>query len=442
MLFQRLRLRSGLLSSKPLLVKPSLSTRQLFLAILLLYLFLIFSARYRCSRDPTSAFFQPSTAYTPVYSTVRAAQADRYIENAEAEIGESWQWGSSQHPSICVGVATVARKNARYFKSMVGSVLEGLSQTERAGIHLILFIAHTDPLQHPAYEESWLYKVADQVLLYDNVTVDIEHIRSLETSEARFSAREKALFDYTYLLKSCAAVNASYVAMLEDDILAMDGWYHRTRQALVSVEEQMATQEADKWLYLRLFYTEQFLGWNAEEWLTYLLHSSFAVGSVACLLLSARLLQPKLRLILPDSTLFVLCGVFMPLLIALFFAAGRVTMLPIPAGVNEMSKFGCCSQGFVFPQSRTSDLVSLYEEKRVGYVDMLTEAFANENDEIRWAITPSVLQHVGRLSSKEALNQPNINQKQSVAALWNFEFEMNDAEALRREHDQHLASAE
>lgn len=45
-------------------------------------------------------------------------------------------------------------------------------------------------------------------------------------------AREKALFDYTYLLKACQAVNASYVAMLEDDVLALDGWYHRTRQAL------------------------------------------------------------------------------------------------------------------------------------------------------------------------------------------------------------------
>ncbi|KAL2868994.1 uncharacterized protein BJX67DRAFT_371001 [Aspergillus lucknowensis] len=436
MLYQKLRLRRGLLSSSPLPAKPSTPTRNLFLAFLALYLVLVFVARYKCARDPTSAFFQPATGYAPAYSTVRAAQAEQYIADADAGVGEAWRWKSSPDPSICVGVATVARKNVRYFKGMVGSVLEGLSERERADMHLILFIAHTDPSQHPAYGESWVHRVADRVLLYDNESVDIEHIRSLETDEARLAAREKALFDYTYLLKACAAVNASYVAMLEDDVLAMDGWYHRTRQALDSAEEQMGTKEEDKWLYLRLFYTEQFLGWNSEEWLTYLVYSSLVAASIATLLLSARYLQPKLRPLLSDETLLLICGVFTPLLIGLYFASGRVTMLPIPPGVNEMPKFGCCSQGFVFPRSRTGDLIALYEEKRVGYVDMLTEAFANENGEIRWAVTPSVLQHVGRLSSKEALNRPG--QGQSVAAaLWNFAFELNDADVLRREHDMY-----
>lgn len=102
--------------------------------------------------------------------------------------------------------------------------------------------------------------------------------------------------------------------------------------------------------------------------------------------------------------------------------------------------FGCCSQGFVFPQSRIPELVNMYKEKRVGYVDMLTEDFANEHHEIRWAITPSIMQHVGRLSSKEAANQPN--QKGSIEDLWNFGFELNDAKALRWEHDMYLRSDE
>lgn len=102
--------------------------------------------------------------------------------------------------------------------------------------------------------------------------------------------------------------------------------------------------------------------------------------------------------------------------------------------------FGCCSQGFVFPQSRIPELVNMYKEKRVGYVDMLTEDFANEHHEIRWAITPSIMQHVGRLSSNEAANQPN--QKGSIGDLWNFGFELNDAKALRWEHDMYLRSDE
>lgn len=77
--------------------------------------------------------------------------------------------------------------------------------------------------------------------------------------------------------------------MLEDDVLAMDGWYYRTREALDSAERQMAEKDESKCkhsiyqlsyppnyllgLYLRLFYTEQFLGWNSEEWPTYLFYS-------------------------------------------------------------------------------------------------------------------------------------------------------------------------
>lgn len=94
----------------------------------------------------------------------------------------------------------------------------------------------------------------------------------------------------------------------------------------------------------------------------------------------------------------------------------------------------------MFPQSRIPELVNMYKEKRVGYVDMLTEDFANEHHEIRWAITPSIMQHVGRLSSNEAANQPN--QKGSIGDLWNFGFELNDAKALRWEHDMYLRSDE
>ncbi|KAL5339527.1 hypothetical protein BJX70DRAFT_363902 [Aspergillus crustosus] len=417
----------------PQIPVPGLYTRRLLLTFLFIYLVLIFVARYTSSRDPTSVFFQPSKGYEPIYSTLRTTQAAKYIQDTENNEHGPWEWRSSPTPSICIGVATVARKNARYFKTMVGSLIEGLSEAERADMHLILFIAHTDPSVHPAYAEPWLQRVADQVLLYDEATVNISHIHNLETGEERLSAREKALFDYTYLLRACEGVGAEHVAMLEDDVLAMDGWYHRTRQALASIKQQMAEKREPKWLYLRLFYTERFLGWNAEEWPTYLFYSLFAVTSITSILLLTRHYLPKTRPFLQNDTIFALCAFCTPALIILFFAAGRVTMLPIPTGVNEMAKFGCCSQGFVFPQSRVSDLVALYEKERVGYVDMLTERYANEHDETRWAVTPSVMQHVGRLSSKEALNQGG--QKSSVAELWNFGFELNEAGALRQEHD-------
>jgi hypothetical protein len=210
---------------------------RVFLFVLLSYVLLFMVVRRQSSRDPTSKFFDPVTAYDPVYSAIRLEQGASFINAANNTTELQIKRGPRQ-PQFCLGIATIARKGVRYFKDTVGTFLEGLSEEERADIHLILFIAHTDPSQHPAFAEPWLHKLADQVLLYNASEVDIGHIRSLETNEAKIAAREKALFDYTYLLEACAAVDTPYVIMLEDDLVALDGWYHRTAAALSSVEEQ------------------------------------------------------------------------------------------------------------------------------------------------------------------------------------------------------------
>lgn len=194
-------------------------------------------------------------------------------------------------------------------------------------------------------------------------------------------------------------------------------------------------------LYLRLFYTEEFLGWNSEDWPYYLFYSILAVCFVSCILLGTRQYQPHSRPYLPNGTIFLFGFICTPLLIGLFFAAGRVTMLPIPNGVHQMPRFGCCSQALVFPQSRIPDLVDLYSSRRIGYVDMITEEYANEHNEIRWAVTPSVVQHIGRRSSKgldNALVRVKPKSKSDLTdaeKLWNFGFERNDPEALRAEHE-------
>lgn len=233
-------------------------TIHVLLVFLFLYLLLVQYARMRCFCDPTSLFFDPSRGYLPAYSTVRAEQANAFIDKindaathklpqGSPKVAEEKKPENEKNPGLCVGIASIAREGARYFKTAVGTALADLSETERADIRLILFIAHTDPTRHPAYSERWLLELADTVLLYDPDEVDIEHIRGLETDQqAKVSGREKGLFDYTYLLKACYAVNASYVVMLEDDVVALDGWYHRTRDALRIAERQTAAMGASK----------------------------------------------------------------------------------------------------------------------------------------------------------------------------------------------------
>lgn len=72
--------------------------------------------------------------------------------------------------------------------------------------------------------------------------------------------------------------------------------------------------------------------------------------------------------------------------------------------VIMMPEFGCCSQGFIFPHSQVLVLVCLYEDKHVGYINMLTEEYANNLDKVWWAIVPSILKHVGWKSSKRPIN--------------------------------------
>lgn len=214
----------------------NLSGRSLIiLSFILLYTCAVQYCRVRYYRDPTSFFFDPRRAYTEGYSAVRRQQADAFIESASSKSTFNRSIASPE-PSLCVGIASIARGNARYFSTSVGSLLEGLTTEERQQIHLVLFIAHTDPHTHPDYAEPWLENVADRVLTYFLPEDQFEHIQKLENDRGLF--REKALFDYTYLLKTCAAVQAPYILMMEDDVIALDGWYHRTRDALKLAERQ------------------------------------------------------------------------------------------------------------------------------------------------------------------------------------------------------------
>lgn len=112
-------------------------------------------------------------------------------------------------------------------------------------------------------------------------------------------------------------------------------------------------------------------------------------------------------------------------------------MLPLPAGVNEMDKFGCCSQGLVFPRDKVLDLIDWYEIKKIGFVDMLTEEYADQHDELRWALTPSVIQHIGRKSSKgDDFGAASKYHLAVAEKLWNFAFEQNSATDLREEHSR------
>jgi hypothetical protein len=294
----------------------------------------------------------------------------------------------------------------------LGSVLEGLHPSEREEIHLTTFIANANPDEHQAYHEPWLYALSDEVLTYKNTSSSIQaQVSSLETSDLEH--RIKPMLDYIFLAKACYETGAPFIAILEDDVIANDVWYRRFRSTLQLLSQEDVAQTS----YIRLFFNSGLLGWNSERWPEHLLFSSIIALSVLITIRLLRRCSEKCSTFLTPNTVLVILFLCTPLTIGLYYASGRLTVSPLPHGIVRMDTHGCCSQGLVFPRFRVPELIAYWEGRDSGFIDSLTEDFSNERGLARWAVVPSVFQHVGSVSSK--------GERDSAVAvgIWNEEFE-------------------
>ncbi|KXG53417.1 Glycosyl transferase, family 54 [Penicillium griseofulvum] len=208
-------------------------------------------------RDPTSYFFNPLRAFERRYSSRRITEAEEFLRVA-GTIDQPTRLQNGV-PTICVGIATVRRRGEQYVGLTVASLLAGLTEAERASIFLNILIGNAEPSQHPIYSERWIETLPGRVLTYRQNDPDLERIKN---GEEDGWYRNKTIYDYTRLLQDCYSTGAQYVAIIEDDTLAVKGWLPSVLQALDGVEQRTAN---GRWIYLRLFYVEDLLGWNSEE---------------------------------------------------------------------------------------------------------------------------------------------------------------------------------
>ena len=387
------------------------------IAFLFLYLALIQYCSYAFNRDPTSAFFDPNRGYERKYSLTRQNEADSFVQNSIVSAPSGDARGD---PVMCVGIATVGRDEEQYITSTIGSLLDGLSSAERGEIYLVVLIAHTAPHVHPIYGEKWFTNVVDKVLLYD---VNQKQMDDLTAWEKEKNYRKKAVFDYTYVLQRCRDTEAQWIAMIEDDTLAVKGWYPKAIEALETADTMHPTADDKDWLYMRLFFTEEFLGWNSEEWPRYLIGSLGVAGMVAMVLLLIR--QFVLDKAITNLVIAVICLLCTPACILLYFFAGRLSVQPLHPGVYQMPKFGCCAQGLVFSHRMVPKVVARLAQIREGFVDEIVEAWANEANLVRWVVIPSLLQHIGGHSSKgDDFGDKSKHDRSVAEKIWNFGFEM------------------
>ncbi|KAI1137673.1 integral membrane protein [Hypoxylon sp. FL0543] len=409
-----------------------------FLGFFLCYIVVAAYLRSKCYRDPSSIFFRPESARVLTYSSFRKAQAQKFGDLAA--LHPVAKWANSTTTELCVGVASVSRHGFSYLKETLGSVLEGLDDLERQRIYLVVFLAHTDQSQHEDFRQPWLANMADSLPTYPNDTQTIDLVRQLEIDGNYEAHARKQKIDYSVLLEECAKVNPKYTMTLEDDVVALDGWYHRALSALQTATRKTRELGRDSFLYLRVFYDGRLLGWNSEEWPLYLLSSMAIVVVEVIVLLALRWRVAVMRKTLTISVILILCGVYTPMLIGLFFAAGRNCMLPKAPGVHLMHQYGCCAQGLVFPQRQVLDhLLPLYRNTQDSHaaVDTFLEDWANDHDGLRWAVTPVLIQHVGGKSSHGAGDQELGSLTDDMP--FDYSFEMNDPIKLAKEHKSWIA---
>ncbi|KAM5347294.1 hypothetical protein ACJ41O_010299 [Fusarium nematophilum] len=389
--------------------------------------------------DPSSRFYDADHAFDRHFSAFREAQVDEYLRTHvyPLEHQSRAKPATSANEALCVGIPSINRTTSAFLARTVGSLVDTLTPEERRSIHIVVLLADKDPTTHFAYGQDWLFGLADDVIVYEhdgddakkkaahsalNYTVIPHDIRGVGRSEDRV---ENIRLDHSVLFETCRRRDPSYFALVEDDVIASPDWFTRFKTGVIEVERQSAESGRD-WIYMRLFYSELFMGWNNEEILDYLKVVVLAYTAIiTCLLIALRCRRRRHHyagtFATKDlaQTVALLLGLWIPACVALAFMCGRITLRRLVpfrgAGVREMPRYGCCAQGLVFPNHHLQGLEEFLREPPFAYPgDMITEDYARDRGLTKWALDPSVMQHVGIVESSDGPRR---------AEVWNFSFE-------------------
>ncbi|KAM0262926.1 hypothetical protein ACHAQJ_001519 [Trichoderma viride] len=389
-------------------------------------LLFVFSSFYSYD-DPSSIFFNADRAYKQRFSEVRAAEADAYVQNPPARVTPI----NPVDKLLCIGIPSVNRTTQSFLASTVATLSDTLTPEERASIRIVVLLANKSPSKHFAYGQDWLEPLVDEVLLYgeppDGSTIYRRIPFDLKEGNIRGDSRvENMRLDHSALVEACREHDYPYFALVEDDIVTTRDWYPRFKKGLAYVEKK--TQETKReWMYLRLFYSEILMGWNNEEWLSY--------SKVICLVYFAVLVvfmvgRKHVRMGVSTSVSShtqrflgaLIFGLWLPALIALYFLSGRLSANRLNPfnmgalhGAREMPHYGCCAQGLVLPQRHLEGFQALLRDPPYDFPgDMILEGNTEDRGFVKWALEPSVFQHVGFKESSERVRKTHV---------WNFGFE-------------------
>ncbi|KAK5995387.1 hypothetical protein PT974_03791 [Cladobotryum mycophilum] len=394
----------------------------------------LLSLRYLLTKsyyDPSSFFFRRDDAYEPIYSAVREQEADNFISSIQSSDSDQGQGLRKIHGSagekapFCLGIPSLQREQSQFLPRTLASLVDFLDPDERELLHIVVLLSDDNAATNSAFGQKWLHTIADTVLVHED-TADLpvvkSHYHKIPRLPPKTDRSEHMRQDFAKLLETCRQLNTEYFILVEDDVIASRDWFRRLRRVLPEVNSQAYSKSKD-WLYLRLFYSETYMGWNSEEWPIYIKYIALVYVATIAVLFGLRQLYhlvpvfSKERLyktsrLLPANILII----WLPMFIGLYFMAGRLTVQPLTPGVHEMPQYGCCSQGLVLPRRHMQMIeATLISNPYDLPGDSSIETLAEEKDLAKWAIVPSVLQHTGiRGSSAKGAARK---------WTWNFNFE-------------------
>ncbi|KFA54633.1 hypothetical protein S40293_02279 [Stachybotrys chartarum IBT 40293] len=385
--------------------------------------------------DPSSTFFDGPRAYLPNISAAREAEADAFTANLSEDLSDSQcssrtvvqdNRAARQRASdeICIGIPSIKRNKEQFLRRTVASLFDTLESDERKTIYLAVLIADDHAEDNPAYGQDWLGCLADEIMVYSEPSLPsglLNYRRILSPGHNHEMDRnEHVRHDYANLIEACQRRGSPFFTLIEDDTIASRSWLRRLRQGLIEAEEHNSNRD---WLYIRLFYSETYLGWNNEEIPIYIRNIIFIYVSLGIILSALDFLRSLSSAGVHNGfhpqhhvKAHILVYFWTTAFISLYFAAGRLLVNPYKPGLQEMPDYGCCAQGLAFPERHYNLLTTSL--RRPPYIlpgDSTIEEIANQFNLRKLALVPSVLQHVGKRGSS-ALGG-------AVKHTWNFRFE-------------------
>ncbi|KAI0977112.1 hypothetical protein F4678DRAFT_3266 [Xylaria arbuscula] len=443
-----------------LLRQPGFRALAAFLALVAVY---VTYGHFNFYRDPLSIFFSEEHGFDRFYSATRQAEADAFLDALESNphAVHSRLAKAGPRPDMCAVFLTIARElpGRQYLETAVGSFFANMTRAERKAIHLKLFFADVPNPEtlHKSYPRLATADIADDIVTYPGTLPGRDKESQMALLESWSKSRNdksmverKTVYDYAYALRRCVeTTDAPHIALFEDDIILADGWAARTLKNLRTVEQMMKDPGRhnpargqvepggpNSWLYLRMFNQERSFGWGGGYGFrsnnAHIISLAVSIPLLAFILLTRRFFLPRsLARHVDGWVLLVTCGIAVPLLIWLFFASGKASLLGASPGVYE-EWFGCCSQALVFNREHAQALSDFLMEAttkpgRAGRGDMLPKDFAWEHGLARVSAYPMLAQHLGRISATGTTSV-------EAGRIWSMAFEDLKAHQLADDH--------